>query len=450
MKTPVQDMVNETANKSISFRVLLWISLITSFVFFVFATSQKSWESFGMTLLISTMYTFGYGLSNGFLNDTLSQKYSWITQTNQRLWWGIFGTVVVNVVMTYVLNYLNFVVIQGQSDADFFSPKMNFTHWFFINFALMMSAILHARGFMLAMKQNAKEQVVEQKIIATSANAQLESLKNQLDPHFLFNSLNVLSALIDENPAQAQKFTASMSKIYRYVLDQKDKEAVTVAEELEFAHIYAELLKTRFEDSVQFSFAVREEDMQKWVVPLSLQLLLENAIKHNFATSQKPLTITIGTENGTLTIENNLQSRQMVKDRDGIGLSNIVQRYALITPLHVKIEQTENYFKVKIPMLEEAPKSPKIETMKTDEHIAYDRALQRMEELKGFYGNLISYCVIIPILVVINLATKPQIQWFWWPMLGWGIGVASHAFQVFGIGKRWEEKKIKQLLKQKS
>ena len=356
MKSPENYTVDQAANRSVSIRTLLWISLITGLVFFAFATPEKTWESFGMTVMISTMYTLGYGLSNGFLNDALSKRYSWVTQTNKRLWWGIAGTVLVNVVMTYGLNYLNFVVIQGQSDADFFSAKKNFTHWFFINFALMISAILHARGFMLAMKQNAKEQVIEQKIIATTANAQLESLKNQLDPHFLFNSLNVLSALVDENPAQAQKFTASMSKIYRYVLDQKDKEVVTVAEELDFAHTYAELLKTRFEDSIQVKFAVREEDMQKWVVPLSLQLLLENAIKHNFATVQKPLLIIIGTEDGALTVENNLQPRQMVKDRDGIGLSNIVQRYALITPLHVKIEHTENYFKVKIPLLKEKVK----------------------------------------------------------------------------------------------
>ncbi len=378
MNTTTQHTITESVHRSVPIKVLLWIGLITSLVFFVFATPNKNLESFGMTLLISTMYTFGYGLSNGILNDRLSKRYSWTTQTNRRLWWGICGTILVNVVMTYGLNYLNFVVIQGNSNAEFFSLRMNFTHWFFINFALMMSAILHARGFMLAMKRNAKEQVVEQKIIATSANAQLESLKNQLDPHFLFNSLNVLSALIDENPAQAQTFTASMSKIYRYVLDQKDKEAVTVAEELDFAHTYAELLKTRFDDSVQFSFAVRQEDMQKWVVPLSLQLLLENAIKHNFATSHKPLKIIIGTENGTLTIENNLQSRPMVKDREGIGLSNIVQRYALITPLHVKIEQTENYFKVKIPMLDQAPQFQNHDIMKTEEDIHQEKAIYRV------------------------------------------------------------------------
>ncbi|WP_449400033.1 sensor histidine kinase [Chryseobacterium wanjuense] len=156
----------------------------------------------------------------------------------------------------------------------------------------------------------------------------MKVLKNQLDPHFLFNSLNVLSSLIDESPKQAQKFTASMSKIYRYVLEQKDKELVTVEDELEFAKTYCDLLKTRFEDSVDFVFDVKKEDYRRFVVPLSLQLLLENCIKHNFATSSKPLIIKIFSENDTLCIENNLQVREQIKESSGIGLANIVQRYS--------------------------------------------------------------------------------------------------------------------------
>ena len=102
-------------------------------------------------------------------------------------------------------------------------------------------------------------QVVEQKIIATSANVRFESLKNQLDPHFLFNSLNVLCSLIDENPHKAQEFTASMSKIYRYILDKKDQELVSVEEELDFAETYCEMLSARFEDSISFHFEIEPE-----------------------------------------------------------------------------------------------------------------------------------------------------------------------------------------------
>lgn len=293
-------------------------------------------------------------------------------------------------------------------------------------------------------KKSTRKEVVEQKLIAKSANAQFESLKNQLDPHFLFNSLNVLSALIDENPDQAQRFTASMSKIYRYVLEQKDKELVTVEEELDFAKTYCNLLKTRFEDSVNFEFQVDENVKKSFVVPLSLQLLLENCIKHNFATSQKPLNIKIFSLNGYLFIENNLQQREQVKESAGIGLSNIVQRYSLLTKQNVFIEKSEDFFRVKIPILTQ--KITAMTTQPSYESMAYERASKRVKELKGFYGNLISYCIFIPFLIFINLWTSSQYHWFWWPVLGWGIGVISHALQVFGIGRSWEEKQIRKIL----
>ncbi|HCN11752.1 MAG TPA: histidine kinase, partial [Chryseobacterium sp.] len=310
------------------------------------------------------------------------------------------------------------------------------------NIALLVSAILHAKSFMEEWKKSTRKEVVEQKIIAKSANAQFESLKNQLDPHFLFNSLNVLSSLIDENPNLAQRFTSSMSKIYRYVLEQKDKELVTVEEELDFAKTYCELLKTRFEDSVNFEVEVK--DKKGFVVPLSLQLLLENCIKHNFATSAKPLIIKIYSENGNLIVENNLQAREQVKEREGIGLSNIVQRYSLITNRNVFIEKSEDYFKVKLPILTQ--KISAMNTNNSNEQIAYQKAAKRVEELKGFYGNLISYCIFIPFLFLINWKTSPNYYWAFWPMFGWGIGVIAHGIQVFGIGRDWEEKQIKKFM----
>jgi LytS/YehU family sensor histidine kinase len=274
-----------------------------------------------------------------------------------------------------------------------------------INFALLISAVLHAKGFMEAWKKTTKQEVIEQKFIAKSANAQFESLKNQLDPHFLFNSLNVLSSLIDESPDQAQHFTASMSKVYRYILEQKDKELISVEEELDFAKTYCELLKTRFEESVHFEFDVRDEDQKSFVVPLSLQLLLENCIKHNFATSAKPLRIKIYTESAYLWVENTLQKRENLHESSGIGLNNIVQRYAMLTDRNVFIEKSDHYFKVKIPLLTE--KLTVMNTLSlTDEQIAYEKASKRVKELKDFYGNLISYCVFVPFLFFINYKSE--------------------------------------------
>lgn len=424
---------------------LLYINIIVSLFIFLIDGGEKTFERYSVTFLISGMYTFFIGLGNGFLNDYLDSKFSWTDETRKRTIAAIVGTLMMNVALVYFCNYLNFIVIQGKNPEKFFNGEMNFINWFFINFAIMISAIGHARGFMAAWKNSTKKEVVEQKLIAKSANAQFESLKNQLDPHFLFNSLNVLDSLIEENPIQAQRFTNFMSKIYRYVLEQKDKELVSVEEEIDFAKTYCELLKTRFEDAVTFDFNISEEDKKGFVVPLSLQLLLENSIKHNFATSSKPLNIKIFTEKGNLIIENNLQTRELPNTSTGVGLANIVSRYNLLTERNVFVEKSEAFFRVKLPILTEKlnPMNP---YTPSQEQLAYEKAAKRVEELKGFYGNLISYCIFIPFLIFINFQTSPKYHWFWWPMLGWGIGVISHGIKTFGIGTDWEERQIKKYM----
>ena len=433
--------------KTKTFRTILYISLGTGLLFFTFFNDDKTFTNLLLYILNSFIYSFVLTFGNGFVNDFLNKRYSWTEQTRIRTILGVIATVITNIVLIFICDYLVFVVINGMSQEYFFSDKMNFTNWFILNIAFLISAILHAKGFMEELKKNTKKEVVEQKLIAKSANAQFESLKNQLDPHFLFNSLNVLTALIDENPEQAQKFTTSMSKIYRYVLEKKDKEMVNVEDEIEFAKIYCNLLKTRFEDSVNFTFDVNPDDLQKFVVPLSLQLLLENCIKHNFATSSKPLNIRIFTEGKFLSIENNLQAREQLKESAGIGLANIVQRYALLTKDNVFIEKTEQTFKVKIPILiEKNSQTMTAYTSQPTENAAYERAVKRVKELKSFYGNLISYCIVIPFLIIINLVTSPKEIWFYWPMLGWGIGLAAHGMNTFAIGRNWEERKIQEIM----
>ena len=431
-----------------NFITLAWISLGTSMFFFLAFTNEKTIENFMLTVLISFMYSFFLGAGNGLINDYLNKKFPWSEATTKRGIISIIVILITNTVLVYFCNYMNFVVFQkAATTQEYFTGRYNFINWFTINVALLISAFLHAKGFMDELKKTSKKEVVEQKLIAKSANAQFESLKNQLDPHFLFNSLNVLSSLIDENPKQAQKFTSSMSKIYRYVLEQKDKELVTIQDEIDFAKTYCELLKTRFEDSVDFEFNVSENDLRKFVVPLSLQLLLENCIKHNFATSSKPLIITIFTQNDCLCIENNLQAREQLKESAGIGLANIVQRYALLTKRNVFIEKSEDYFKVKLPVLEEKPlaEKPKPE----NDNLAYERAHKRVKELKSFYSNLISYVIVTIFLIILNLITSPKQLWFYWPLMGWGIGVIGHGLSVFAIGKSWEDKKIREIMEKK-
>jgi LytS/YehU family sensor histidine kinase len=160
----------------------------------------------------------------------------------------------------------------------------------------------------------------------------------------------VLTSLIEENPKNAQRFTTSLSKVYRYVLEQKNKDLVLVNEELEFAKTYMLLLKMRFEDSLVFKIPESSKNHENKVVPLALQLLLENAVKHNIVTNSKPLQIHIYEEKNRLIVENNLQKKQILSE-NGFGLENIKQRYQLLTKEHIEITQTETHFKVSIPIL---------------------------------------------------------------------------------------------------
>jgi sensor histidine kinase YesM len=279
---------------------------ITAIFTLIFSVLQQNFElrNIGITFLISAMYSYGIGFGNGAINVLLDKKWDWREQTNLRVYFGILATVLYTVPVVLGIDYITFVVFQGLKITEFFNDQMIWIHLFYIILSLGVSTFMHARSFMINWKQASKKEVIEHKIIAGTASAKFESLKNQIDPHFLFNSLNVLSSLIEENPDNAQRFTTSLSKVYRYVLEQKDKELVPVEEELAFTKTYMNLLKMRFEDSVDYELITTNIDPEARVVPLSLQLLLENAVKHNVVSAQKPLKIRIYAENGYLVVQN--------------------------------------------------------------------------------------------------------------------------------------------------
>nr|WP_315252828.1 histidine kinase [uncultured Flavobacterium sp.] len=421
------------------------ISMVFTVIFSAFLGAGFNVKNVLLTFFLSSLYSFGLGFGNGFINVLLDRKWDWLEHTNLRVYYGIIATVLYTVPAVLGINYIIFVVVQDLSLDKFFSERMIWIHLFYIILSLGVSTFMQARSFMVKWKQASKTEVTQQRIIAGTANAKFETLKNQIDPHFLFNSLNVLSSLIEENPENAQRFTTSLSKIYRYVLEQKDKELVSVSEELSFAKTYMNLLKMRFENSLFYELPETVINPDAKVVPLSLQLLLENTVKHNVVSEQRPLHIRIFIEGDYLAIQNDFQKKEVIQSRQGVGLQNIVDRYGIITGRKVLIEQNEKTFTVRIPIL-----TKQISVMETTfnymENGAYYRAKKRVEQLKGFYGNLISYCCVIPVLVFVNLTYMPQFQWFWFSVCGWGFGLTMHAFQVFGYGANWEERKIKEIL----
>jgi two-component sensor histidine kinase len=394
-----------------------------------------------MTFIYTILYSFSLHLANTFLFIYLDRVFINDRFNKKRIAIGFVASFFLSLFVIFLLRIFINTIIENNSVENFFKQESPGDYVVASVFTFIVLLIIHIIYLYKGYQEN---KLKEQKVIAGTASAQFESLKNQIDPHFLFNSLNVLSSLIEENPDNAQRFTTSLSKIYRYVLEQKDKELVSVEEELAFAKTYMNLLKMRFENSISYELPTEFDNPEAKVVPLSLQLLLENTIKHNVASEQKPLHIKIYIENNYLIVENNLQKKEVLQDRKGVGLQNIVNRYALISERKVLVDQTETAFKVKIPIL-----TKQIVIMETkniyNENMAYMKAKERVEKLKGFYGNLISYCCVIPFLIFINLRTG-GFQWFWFPMLGWGMGLTFHALETFGYGKSWEEKKIQEIL----
>lgn len=185
-----------------------------------------------------------------------------------------------------------------------------------------------------------------------NAESQLEILKNQVKPHFLFNSLNTLASLIPEDASLAVDYVQKLAEVYRYVLEIKDKKLIPIAEELDCVKAYLFMLQIRFGESLHYE--IREEGLGEahHIVPLSLQLLVENAVKHNIISSKKPLTITIIPEGQKLVVTNNLQPKIQVVKSTGTGLNNIQSRYDILSQLPVEIIKSADKFTVKLPIIE--------------------------------------------------------------------------------------------------
>jgi len=214
---------------------------------------------------------------------------------------------------------------------------------------IMIIAIYESIYFMNELRDSIEE---KETLKRESLNAQLSALKTQVNPHFLFNNLNTLAAVIPEDADLAVEFVQQMSKVYRHILEVKDESSILLKEELDVLRAYGFLLQTRFGKNLDIDINVPDEKLKQRIVPFSLQLLMENAIKHNIVSSEKPLKISVFAENGHLIVSNNLQMKNQVNESTGIGLDNIRNRYKLLGDKEVKVFDNGESFTVSIPLLE--------------------------------------------------------------------------------------------------
>lgn len=199
----------------------------------------------------------------------------------------------------------------------------------------------------------ANEKVKKEQLERARAEAELEALKNQVDPHFIFNSLNTLSHLIEEKPEKAQAFNTSLADVYRYILHNKARDLVFIKDELDFIQNYFSLLKIRFDQAVQMEVDIPADWPGRYLLPpISLQTLVENAVKHNEFNDQDPLVIRILAKDQTLVITNKIRQKKTSRPGSRIGLENLRERYRLITDREIEIINDEHSFTVILPLTE--------------------------------------------------------------------------------------------------
>ncbi len=275
----------------------------------------------------------------------LDKRLPWLRHPQKRLFYQFLVTLIFSCVII-VLSVLLTNLLSGQQltsgiffEQSYFMAKIAFL-FIFLGTLISNTVIFF---------KNWKESAVQQEILKREQLAlQYETLKSQVNPHFLFNNLNSLTSLINSNPAKATDFVKKLSEVYRYVLDQKNHEFVLLADELKFVESYVYLHKIRFGENLQVQIEIKPQQYK--VIPLSVQLLVENAIKHNEISDRKPLSIKIYEKDEYLVVENKLQKKSG-SEGTGTGLQNISARYGFFSDRKVIIGFSTEKYRVSIPLL---------------------------------------------------------------------------------------------------
>ncbi len=329
--------------------IILVISIIITFTFdFVYGGDNFQ----VISILLNVLYGIIIGTSislSGIISHFIINKYD-ITKNPIKtyiiLLVAIFLFITIDVLLINTLWYRFVLNIPFQRILSSSTIIISSIVTIFVGLTIFF--IILSNTFMKRFLGSEKE---KQKAIEEASIAKFETLKSQINPHFLFNSLNSLSTLILIDPKRADEFTSSLSNIYRYVLDNQDEDLVSVKQELEFARVYIELQAIRFSNNFEIDIQEFAGDEGTMIIPLSLQLLLENVFKHNIISQKNKVLISISFEDDYIVIRNNKTSRKEFKESHSVGLSNILNRYELVSDGVCIIEDTSISFTVKLPLV---------------------------------------------------------------------------------------------------
>ena len=303
-------------------------------------------EMFLFASLNSVLIGSAFGIGLKVMVTALDRKFPWLHNPLKRLIIQFLITISYSLVVIVLAVLLNGLLTNQEITSVFFLEQGYFMAKIAFSFIFVGSMVSNAILFFKNWKESAVQQ---EKLKREQLALQYETLKSQVNPHFLFNNLNSLTSLINSNPNKAIDFVKKLSEVYRYVLDQKNHELVALESELKFVESYIYLHKIRFGENLEVQTNIEPKNFK--VIPLSVQLLVENAIKHNEISDKKPLSIRLyTTDDQHLIVENALQ-KKTGSEGSGMGIQNISDRYGFFTDKKVQITFNSEWFRVSIPLL---------------------------------------------------------------------------------------------------
>ncbi len=309
---------------------------------------QISWPIQILLFFISLLIINGVWIFHYVFNEWLNQRLP--------LEKGITKRIVVQLLGGWAV-VQTILILAGTAILDYMLPEIessiNRLNVIALGVGAFMVNIVMGLGFITSNLFNRWQENVMRaaRLEKEKSQVQYDNLKNQLNPHFLFNSLSSLDSLIDDNPVLARQFLGQLSKVFRYVLQHKDKELVPLETELTFIKNYVSLLQTRFDGMFQLHCAIGEEMLERQIVPVTLQILIENAIKHNVISEAQPLVVQLTTNDGYLEVANPVQRKKQIVTSNGQGLQNLQQLYGYLSPKPVQIIDDGVTFRVQVPIL---------------------------------------------------------------------------------------------------
>lgn len=281
-----------------------------------------------------------------WINQRLSKKFNWESKPISKF----IGQILINSVVAVVIVYGLRLIF-----ALFFEPIdyiRLLNEMIIVGYILFIVAIFTTVDLIIFLLNRWRYSQLElERFKKENAEFKFEALRSQLNPHFLFNSLNTLSSLVYDNQEKADMFVRQLSDVYRYILDNRDTELVQLRNELLFADVYIKLMKVRFDNNLNVEVRNSPASEKLMIAPITLQLLIENAIKHNIVSNKYPLAIEINISDKEIEVRNNLQPKKNKPYSSELGLKNIISRYKFLTEQHVEVCKTEVDFTVKIPLI---------------------------------------------------------------------------------------------------